>query len=315
MDIRRLRYFVTVASERSFTRAATKLNIAQPPLSRRIQELEEEVGARLIERKSRPLRLTPAGRLFYEQSLQVLERVDQMSATMQRFVGNVRPRFVLGLIPSGFHDRLPQVIRRYRMIAPDIDLSLIEMNSMEQSEALKDGRIDAGLGRVRIEDEGIRRELLREEPILAAFPPGSTIGGTDQPINLSLISQYPVILYPRGPRPSYADAILSMFRDYGISLSRTIEVTELQTALVMVAAGEGACLIPVSARRLAHPEVMFRTIKQQVLSPIVLSHRIGDDSRQLRTLFQTFTSLYAEWGHPVPQFLGQNTKRGEGEAS
>ncbi|MFD2138225.1 LysR substrate-binding domain-containing protein [Novosphingobium resinovorum] len=94
---------------------------------------------------------------------------------MQRFVGNVRPRFVLGLIPSGFHDRLPQVIQRYRMIAPEIDLSLIEMNSMEQVEALKDGRIDAGLGRVRIEDDGIRRELLREEPVLAAFPRGACL--------------------------------------------------------------------------------------------------------------------------------------------
>lgn len=189
------------------------------------------------------------------------------------------------------------------MIAPEIDLSLIEMNSMEQVEALKDGRIDAGLGRVRIEDDGIRRELLREEPILAAFPPGSMLEPSDQPIDLSQISEYPVILYPRGPRPSYADAILSMFRDYGISLSKTIEVTELQTALIMVAAGEGACLIPMSARRLAHPEVLFRTIKPQVLSPIVLCHRIGDDSRQLRTLFETFTSLYAEWGYPVPKFL------------
>ncbi|MFC6438053.1 LysR family transcriptional regulator [Novosphingobium resinovorum] len=305
MDIRRLRYFVTVAGERSFTKAAEKLNIAQPPLSRRIQEIEEEVGAQLIERKSRPLRLTPDGRLFYEQALQVLERLDQMSSTMQRFVGNVRPRFVLGLIPSGFHDRLPQVIQRYRMIAPEIDLSLIEMNSMEQVEALKDGRIDAGLGRVRIEDDGIRRELLREEPVLAAFPPGSMLGPPDQPIDLSQISPYPVILYPRGPRPSYADAIVSMFRDYGIHLTRTIEVTELQTALIMVAAGEGACLIPTSARRLAHPEVLFRSIRPQVMSPIVLSHRIGDNSQGLKMLFQTFTTLYQEWGYPTPGFIGQ----------
>lgn len=305
MDIKRLRYFVAVASERSFTRAAARLNMAQPPLSRRIQEIEEEVGVRLIERDVRPLNLTPAGRLFYEQALQVLGRLDQMTETMTRFIGSERPRFVLGLIPSGFHDRLPQLIRRYRILAPEVDLVLSEMSSVEQAVALKEGRIDAGLGRVRIDDSAIRREVLRQEPVLAALPPGSMRKLSNEPVDLAAVSRFPVILYPRDERPSFADQILSFFQDAGIQPDNTIEVRELQTALIMVAAGVGTCLVPASSQGLAHPDVVFRPLRPAITSPIVLSHRAGDDSIQLRALFRTFCALYEEWGYPTPKALQQ----------
>lgn len=303
IDMKRLRYFVAVASERSFTRAAERLNMAQPPLSRRIQEIEEDVGVPLIDRAARPLALTAAGRLFYEQALQVLQRIDQMETTIQQFVLAERPRFVIGLIPSGFHARLPQVIRRFRLLAPEVDLSLSELTSLEQVAALKDGRIDVGLGRIRVDDPAIHREVLREEAMLLAFPPGDPLAATEGPIDLAALCDRPVIIYPREQRPSYADAILSLFRDSGITLKQTIEVRELQTALIMVSAGSGVCIVPASARLLAHPDVVFRPILQPATSPIILSHRMGDGSASLRVLFRTFADLYAEWGFPVPRSL------------
>jgi len=306
VDIKKLRYFVAVASERSFTGAAARLNMSQPPLSRRIQEIEEELGVPLFNRESRPLSLTPAGRLLHEQALQVLQRVDEMAGTMKRFVQAERPRFVLGLIPSGFHDRLPEVIRRYQQLAPDIDFVLSEMSSLEQVVALKEGRIDAGLGRIRVEDQGIRREILREEEVLAAMPPDPAAldrNGTDarEPVSLEDVARHRVILYPREPRPSYADAIVSIFRDHGIQLERPIEVSEVQTALIMVAAGMGACLIPASARRLVHPEVICRPIRPAVTSPVVLSHRPDDSSPQLASFIRTLAELYGEWGYSRPR--------------
>lgn len=300
-DIRRLRYFVTVASERSFTRAAARLNMAQPPLSRRIQEIEEELGTPLIERSARPLSLTPAGQLFYLHALQVLERHDRMEGAMASFITAQRPRFTLGLLPSEFYVRLPQIVRRFRTHAPGTDLILSEMSSSEQIQALKEGRIDAGLGRVRIDDPAVAREVLREERLVAALPAGS--GPANEPIDLAELARMPLLLYPREPRPSHADVMLSVFRDSGLNPSEVIEVRELQTALIMVSAGVGACLIPASSQWLAHPEVICRPIKPKAYSPIILYHRPNEHSPQFTTLLNTFASLFAEWGYPVPSRL------------
>lgn len=302
-DIRRLRYFVTVASERSFTRAAARLNMAQPPLSRRIQEIEEELGTLLIERSSRPLTLTSAGQLFHAHALQVLERHDTMERAMERFITAERPRFTLGLLPSEFYVRLPQIVRRYRTQDPGTDLVLSEMSSSEQVEALKEGRIDAGLGRVRIDDPAIAREVLREERLVAAMPPGS--GAANEPVDLARLARMPLLLYPREPRPSHADVVLSVFRDSGLSPDEVIEVRELETALIMVSAGVGACLIPASSQWLAHPEVICRPIRPRAASPIILYHRPNDASPQFATLLRTFASLFTEWGYPLSPRLAQ----------
>jgi DNA-binding transcriptional LysR family regulator len=121
MEIRHLRYFVTVARERNFTRAAEKLHIAQPPLSRQIQQLEEEVGMVLFDRDSRPLRLTEAGRLLYEHAAQVLERFDDLRTMMKRFREAERPRFVIGFVASTTYAALPILIRRFRAATPGLD--------------------------------------------------------------------------------------------------------------------------------------------------------------------------------------------------
>ena len=170
MEIRHLRYFVTVARERNFTRAAEKLHIAQPPLSRQIQQLEEEVGMVLFDRDSRPLRLTKAGRLLYEHAAQVLERFDDLRIMMKRFREAERPRFVIGFVASTIYAALPNLIRRFRAETPGLDISLVEMVSLEQIAALKDGRIDVGFGRIRFDDPAVRRDVLREEQLVVALP-------------------------------------------------------------------------------------------------------------------------------------------------
>ncbi len=303
IELRRLRYFVVVAAERSFTKAAQVLNIAQPPLSKRIQELEEDIGAPLFDREARPLALTPAGRLLYDQSIQVIQRLDQLSSTMKQFVSAERRRFVVGLVPSGSHAHLPAIIRHYRKLAPDIELSLTEMTSLEQVAALKDGRIDVGFSRFRIEDSSIQREVLREEPMLAALPAEHPLATNDGTLELADLAAWPIIIYPGKPRPSYADHILSLFRDAGATPSTVIEVDDPQTALIMVAAGSGACMIPASARALAQPDVHIRPLPLQVTSPIILCHRLNDDSPSLLVLIQTIADLYDQWSIPVPRAL------------
>jgi DNA-binding transcriptional LysR family regulator len=146
LELRQLRYFAAVARERNFTRAAEMLHIAQPPLSRQIQQLECELGVMLIERGSRPLRLTDAGRLLLEQAAQVLERVEEMKAITQRLHEVERPRFRIGFVPSVLYGRLPELIRSYRAARPGVELLLLELTTFEQIAALKEAALMSATG-------------------------------------------------------------------------------------------------------------------------------------------------------------------------
>ena len=167
MELRHLRYFVAVARERNFTRAAEKLRIAQPPLSRQIQQLEDELGALLIERGSRPVRLTDAGRLVYEQAVQVLDRIEELKAMSRRLHEAELPRLAIGFVASTLYGYLPEVIRRYKAARPGVELALLELTTLEQIVALKEGRIDVGYGRIQFDDPEVERLLLRNEKLVA----------------------------------------------------------------------------------------------------------------------------------------------------
>jgi DNA-binding transcriptional LysR family regulator len=170
MNLRLLRYFVAVVDEGSFNRAATRLHIAQPPLSRAIQQLEAHVGARLIDRASRPLRLTDIGRLLYAQALQLLARMADVETMVKTAASSQSRRLVIGFVASTIYARLPDLIREFRKAAKNVELVMVESTTLEQIAALKDGRIDIGFGRIRFEDPAVRRVILRHERLIAAFP-------------------------------------------------------------------------------------------------------------------------------------------------
>lgn len=303
VDLRQLRYFLTVAAERSFTRAANRLNMAQPPLSKRIQELEAEMGAMLFDRESRPLRLTAAGQLLHEQAVQVLSRMDQLHEAMRRFVKADRHRFVIGLVPSTLFIRFPEVVARMRADAPDVDLALAEMGTSEQLPALLDGRINIGIDRMRVDDPALTQFTLREEPLIVALPAGHDLLRAGGPVKLADVAALPLIVYPRKPRPSYADLVLSVLHDHDLAPAIVHEVRELQTGLVMVAAGTGACIVPESVRNLGRPDIAFAAIWEPLTVPLILRYRSADRSPALRRMLQVFADLYAEWGWAVPSGL------------
>ncbi|KKW92048.1 MULTISPECIES: LysR substrate-binding domain-containing protein [Sphingobium] len=303
MDIRQLRYFLAVAAERNFSRAADRLHMAQPPLSRQIQQLEQEVGATLFDRDARPMTLTDAGRLFYEHAVQVTRRLEELKEAMRGFVNANRPRFVVGFVPSVLFARLPDIIRHFRKAAPDVDLNLVEMMSIEQMAALKEGRIDVGFGRLRFEDSAIEREVLREEELVAALPLAHRLLRNDGPIDLTALSDEAVIVYPREPRPSYADQVLSLLHDHGVAPAAVHEVRELQTALGLVAAEDGICIVPSSIHLMGRRDLAFRELAQRAVSPIIMSHRKDDHSPHLATMVGSVAAIYEEWSWPIPPGL------------
>ena len=146
MDLRLLRYFVAVATEGSFSRAAEKLNMAQPPLSRQIQQLEDELGVRLLNR-ARPITLTEPGRYLFEQARQMLARADEIRAMTKKIGTGKVTQFSIGFVASTLYDSLPELIRRFRLASPGVEVMLTELTTLEQAAALKDGRVDIGFGR------------------------------------------------------------------------------------------------------------------------------------------------------------------------
>ena len=293
MELRHLRYFVAVARERSFTRAAAALNMAQPPLSRQIQQLEEELGTTLIARGVRPFQLTEPGRLFYEQSVQVLERIDDMHAAMRSVQ---HARFSMGFVPSTLYGRLPEVIRAYRTARPDVELTLLELTTMEQVRALKEGRIDVGFGRILLDDPAIDRLLLRNETLVVAVPSGHP--ALLQPgVRLADLQAETLIVYPKAPRPSYADQVLGLFRARGIKPARLYEVRELQTALGLVAAEVGICIVPAGVSRFRRDSVDYVPLDEPgAASPILMSTRKNDTSPDLTLLVRIIEDLYRASG-------------------
>jgi DNA-binding transcriptional LysR family regulator len=273
-----MRYFVAVAEEQNFTRAALQLHIAQPPLSRQIQQLERELGVQLLLRGSRPLRLTDAGRIFYDQARQILGRVDQLKEATRRIGKTGRGVLSIGFVASTLYGGLPALVRQIRSRRPDVDVQLIEMMSMQQLEALKSGRIDVGFGRIRANDTNLERLVVREERLVVALPPDSPLAAETGPIWLNALQGTRLIVYPKDPRPSFADHVLSLLQDGGIHPGEIHEVRELQSALGLVAAGDGICVVPASAR-LIRSDLRYRFIDDEhATSPIIMSYRRNDQS-------------------------------------
>jgi len=278
LELRHLRYFAAVARELSFSRAAEQLHIAQPPLSRQIRSLEDELGAELIDRSSRPLRLTPAGRFFQVQAQQLLDRMAEVQAATARIAGGGRTWFGLGFVPSTLYGALPEVIRRFREAQPAVELSLFEMTTVQQLEALKAGRIDVGFGRLQVDDDQIIGELVREEPVVAALPVNHRLA-RHKSLSLAKLVSEPLLLYPAKPRPSYADQVLEMFHSRGLKPTIALETNEVQTAIGLVVAGIGYALVPQSVQALDRAGVLYLPLTdERVTTPIIMNRRRDDDS-------------------------------------
>lgn len=296
MELRHLRYFVAVAEERSFTRAAQRLHIAQPPLSRQIQQLEEILGVQLFERNSRPLKLTDTGRFFYQHASQLLAQTAELES-MTRRVGKIERNLSVGFVGSTLYGMLPKIIRRYRQKHAEVELSLNEMSTMDQIKALKEGRIDVGFGRIRLDDPSIRRVVLREERMIVALPIGHSLEDAKAELSLHDLLNETLIIFPKSPRPSYADQVLAAFHDRALKPGRVLETRELQVALGLVAAGEGISIVPKSVYGLKRDDVLYKDLDDaNLVSPIIMSMRMLDESEDLQRMLQLIYDLYDEQG-------------------
>lgn len=300
MELRHLRYFVTVVEEQSITKAADKLCIAQPPLSRQIQKLEEELGITLFERGSRPVKTTEAGMFFYEHAVQILTHTAQATSMAQR-INAVDKTVRIGYVGSLLYALLPQIIYLFRQRHPDTHVELIECGTRDQIEALKAGKIDIGFGRLRLSDPAIKRLLLRKERLKLAVHKNHHLAGfIDTGVYLSQIVKESIFSYPIAPKPNFSTLIQSIFTELGLIPKELIEVREIHLALGLVSSGEGISIIPESASEIGMKNLIYIPILDlEAYSPISLSVRNMDQSSYIPDILECIKEVFAEEGKPV----------------
>lgn len=281
MELHELNTFCIVAEELNLTRAAKRLHITQPPLSRKIKSLEDGVGSKLFIRSPKGLALTDTGQFLYEQSRQLLEKVETITTTIQRMERNKRPLLRIGFVPSVFYDQLPLLVRELRR-KDSVEITLVEMTTIQQIESLKTGRIDVGFGRLRIDDPEIVQKELFEEPFLAAVPLGHPLQNSSP--TLEELAKYPLILFPARPRPSLADVVQGFFIRRGIKTQVVQETNELQTALSLVASGLGITLVPEQVVNVRRKGIVYIPLADKTISTRVICSRnkVSGDSEILK---------------------------------
>ena len=259
MELRHLRYFVAVAEELHFGRAAARLFIAQPPLSQQIQQLERELGVTLFLRTSRRVQLTPAGEVFLTGARQTLAALDDAVQAAQRAARGETGWLGIGFAASATYDLLPAVLRDFRVQFPDVVLSLMELNAAEQSRALHDRSIHVGFARPYAAEAEVVVEAVLREPFLVALPALHPLASLPA-LALPLLALEPFISFPEAPPPSYAQVVRAVCEGAGFVPRVVQEVREMQTAISLVAAGLGIALLPASVQHLHRDGVAYRPL-------------------------------------------------------
>ena len=276
MDLRRLRYLVTVAEEGHITRAAERLGIQQPPLTRQIRALEEELGVRLFERLPRGMRLTDAGRAVVEEAQAILERAARLPDLAARAARGERGRLAVGYTSSGaFHPFVAQQIRAFRAAGPGVVLALAEDGTPELVRGLEEERLDAAFVRSGgTHGADLLVEPLLEEPMVAAVPTGHPMARL-KGIQLAALADETFVFYRRPTGPGLHDAILAACLRAGFSPTVGQEAPRMSSTLGLVAAGLGLSIVPASMQRMNVEGVAFVPFRGDpgLVAPLLLVTR------------------------------------------
>ncbi|GLX11842.1 transcriptional regulator [Pseudomonas straminea] len=262
MELRHLRYFVAVAEELHFGRAADLLGISQPPLSQQIQALEQELGVRLFERSNRHVALTDAGRLFLEETRQTLAQVSKSVDVVRRAEQGEIGELQIGFTASApFVSIIPRAVFAFRQAFPAVHLNLQEMTSRQVSQALLEKKLQIGMIRpLELPAELDAVELLRE-PLVALLHAGHPLAGEhDRGLALAELANEPFVFFPRSYGSGLYGQLFNLARQAGFSPRITQEAHEALTIIGLVAAGLGVSVLPASFRRIRIDGVVFRTL-------------------------------------------------------
>lgn len=295
MDLRQLRYFLTVAECGHIGRAALRLHISQPPLTRQIQQMEQDLGVRLFNRTARGVEPTAAGELLAEEARNLLGLLEQATERVRRTGQGRMGRLDVAIFGSAILDFIPRLVLAFRQEHPEVRVLLHNLGKDAQYEALRQRRIDVGFNRLVETATDLQVERVLSERLMVALP-GDHVLAVQPQVPLAVLAGEPLVLYPTGPRPSFIDTLWQLCGDEGFQPWVVQEVGDALTAIALAAAGLGICIVPESATRLQLPGVVYRPLMRDPLPTVDLSciWRAGDDAPLLNAFLETTRRLARE---------------------
>jgi DNA-binding transcriptional LysR family regulator len=291
-DLNQLRCFVTVAEELHFGRAAARLHMTQPPLSRQIQVLEHILDVALFERTSRSVRLTPAGASFLPEAKRLLRIAEEAAALAKRTAVGQAGSLKIGFTAASAHSFLPALITTYRAKVPGIELLLREMVTSEQIEALQTGQIDVGLVRPPVTGPDLESFRVLREPLMLALPKGHRLARADH-VRIKDLEGEPFIMYSPFESRYFYDLLVAQFAKAKILPRYVQHLSQIHTILSLVRAGLGAALVPASAGNLRLKDVVLLPVPLRPSHPVELYvvWMRGRDNPQLSAFLATTRAL------------------------
>ena len=259
-SLARLSCFIAVAEELHFGRAAERLHMTQPPLSRQIQQLENELGVQLIDRTTRSVTLTPAGVAFLPDARRILQLAEGAALTVKRVPAGDLGTVVVGFTAASAHAVLPRLLDKAREQLPDVQLELREMVTAAQIEGLMTGELDLGMARPPLKRPGLVSRPLLHEQLVAAVPSAHPLAALPRQLTLTDLDGQDVIMYSPVEARYFNELLISTFTIAGATPRYVQYVTQVHTMLVLVRSGIGIALVPASAATLHPNDVVFRSV-------------------------------------------------------
>lgn len=288
LTLRQMQQFLAVAETLSFRRAAERLNMAQPPLTAAIRQMERDLGVRLIERGNRVAGLTAAGQVLQEEAGRTVLQAERAVLLTRRAGAGMLGSLRMGFLASATRHFLPPMLARFRASHPDVDLTLVEKPTARQVSALLEDRQDVGIVALPLPpgtETRIAIRTLLHSRFVAAVPSTHALAGDDRPVRLAMLAAEPWVLFPPNEGPGLASTILGACSRAGFSPQIVQQAIQMDTIIGLVAAGVGVSLVPERLPGASHPGVVFRPLigpGTPIPYKVALAWRIGDLSPVLQ---------------------------------
>ncbi|MGH8618432.1 MAG: LysR family transcriptional regulator [Burkholderiales bacterium] len=296
MDLRQLRYVIAVAEELSFTRAAARLHIAQPALTKQIRRVEDDLQVALFHRTTRAVQVTEAGAVFLERAKRLLGDLDELTRASQRASRGEVGRLVIGFIGTVAFHFFPRLLRDYRAAFPGVEVELVELQNRPLIDALRNERVDVAFMRPFFEDEDIASRQVLDERLLVAVPSGHRFAKR-KALSIRELKNEPFVTANRRPAPSIYAFLMSICERAGFHPRVVQAATDIQTVVGLVAAGMGVAIVTESIKRLGVEGVRyceFTDVKDK--ARIVVAWRKADRSAVLDNfLGSVMASSHQDW--------------------
>lgn len=295
MELRQLRYFIVLSEELHFNRAAKRLHLSQPPLTRQIRQLEEELGVALLVRTTRKVELTDAGRALADEARQIMARITHASGLATQADRGMAGQLVLGYTPA----RSNVVAKAIKVLGkryPNVRISLRDMTG-QNIELIRDGRVDVGFVALPVEKTGLIVETLLRERYLVAMQKKHPLAKRNS-ISIPELAKEPNLLFPRYSNPVGYDIVVGLCRTRNLSMNVVLEVENLHMRIELVRAGLGICVVRTSTAEALHgSDVVFRPLQSSPIMEVGLAYSAENRSHALPIFVDCVKQALAKRSH------------------